>query len=107
MKRFIFEQSDADIISHGGLSLIGQAIKKFTTLSKELDKSVALRHGIKHSDVIKSYLGLIATGKNDFEAINSIDSEFYFMNAMGLSNIPGEATLRQRMDQQAVRFYRW
>ncbi len=104
MKRFIFEQSDADIISHGGLSLIGQAIKQFTTLSQELDKSVALRHGIKHSDVMKSYLGLLATGKNDFEAINTIDSEFYFMNAMGLNNIPGEATLRQRMDQQSKAF---
>jgi len=43
----------------------------------------------------------LATGKNDFEAINAIDSEFYFMNAMGLNNIPGEATQRQRMDQQA------
>lgn len=101
MKRFIFKQSDAYIISHGGLSLIGQAVKQFTTFSQELDKSVPLRHGIKHSEVMKSYLGLLATGKNDFEAINNIDREFYFMNAMELSSIPGEATLRQRTDKQA------
>jgi hypothetical protein len=101
MKRFKFVQSDAEIISHGGLSLVGQAVKKFTSLSQELDKSIALRHGIKHSDVMKSYLGLLATGKNDFEAINTIESEFYFMNALGLDSIPGEATLRQRMDQKA------
>lgn len=104
MKRFKFVKSDAELVSHGGLSLIGQAVKQYTTLSQELDKSVPLRHGIKHSDVMKSYLGLLTTGKNDFEAINTIESEFYFMNAMGLDDIPGEATLRQRMDQQALSF---
>ncbi|VAW60561.1 hypothetical protein MNBD_GAMMA08-423, partial [hydrothermal vent metagenome] len=56
MKRFKIEQSNEDIISHGGLSLIGQAIKQYTNLSKELDSHTSLRHGIKHSDVIKSYL---------------------------------------------------
>jgi hypothetical protein len=104
MKRFKFVQSDAEIISHGGLSLIGQAVKNYTTLAQELDKSVPLRHGIKHSDVMNSYLGLLAMGKNDFEAINTIESEFYFMNAFGLDSIPGEATLRQRMDQKAEAF---
>lgn len=102
MKRFILEQSDAEIISHSGLSLIGQAIKQYTNLTQVLDKGIALRHGIKHSDVVKSYLGLLATGKNDFEAINGIDSEFYFMTALGLNTIPGEATLRQRLDKQRV-----
>ena len=53
MKRFKIEQSDADIISHSGLSLIGQAIKQYTNLSPELDTAVSLRHGTKHSDVIK------------------------------------------------------
>ncbi len=104
MKRFQFVQSNAEIVSQGGLSLVGQAIKRYTSLSSELDKSVALRHGTAHSDVMKSYLGLLSIGKNDFEAINSIDSERYFMTAMELNAIPGEATLRQRMDQQATRF---
>ena len=72
MKRFIIEQSSADIISHSGLSLIGQAIKRYTHLSGQLDASVPMRHGIKHSDVIKSYLALLSIGKNDFEAINGI-----------------------------------
>ncbi len=56
MKRFIIEQSSADIISHSGLSLIGQAIKRYTHLSGQLDASVPMRHGLKHSDVIKSHL---------------------------------------------------
>ncbi len=101
MKRFKIERSDADIISHSGLSLIGQAIKQHTNLSSELDAAVALRHGIKHSDVIKSYLALLSIGKNDFEAINTIESDFYFMSAMDIHDIPCEATLRQRMDNHA------
>jgi len=101
VKRFIIEQSDADIVSHSGLSLIGQAVKRHTNLARELDKGVPLRHGIKHSDVIKSYLAMLCIGKNDFEAINTIESEFYFMSAMNISDIPGEATLRQRLDRHA------
>ncbi len=104
MKRFKIEQSNEDIISHGGLSLIGQAIKQYTHLSKELDSHASLRHGIKHSDIIKSYLALLSIGKNDFEAINTIESEFYFMSAMDINDIPCEATLRQRMDKHAESF---
>lgn len=104
MKHFKIEQSNADIISHSGLSLIGQAIKSHTNLSRQLDANIPLRHGIKHSDVIKSYLALLSIGKNDFEAINTIESEFYFMSAMDINDIPCEATLRQRMDNHADRF---
>ena len=67
MKPFKIEHSNADIISHSGPSLIGQAIKSHTNLSRQRDASIPLRHGIKHSDVIKRYLALLSIGKNDFE----------------------------------------
>jgi hypothetical protein len=104
MKRFKIVQSDADIISHSGLALIGQAVNRYTHLTPQIDTLVPLRHGIKHSDVIKSYLAMLCIGKNDFEAINTIESEHYFMDAMGLDDIPSEATLRQRMDNHALAF---
>ena len=63
-----------------------------------------MQHGIKRSDVIKSFLALLSIGKNDFEAINGIESEFYFTSAMDIDEIPGEATLRQRMDKHAISF---
>jgi len=59
MKRFKIEQSVADIISHNGLALIGQAIKRHTNLTPEINTQVPLRHGTKHSDVIKSYLAIV------------------------------------------------
>ena len=104
MKRFVIEQSDADIISHNGLALIGQAIKRHTNLTPEINTQVPLRHGIKHSDVIKSYLTMVCIGKNDFEAVNTIESENYFMIALDIDDIPSEATLRQRMDGKAKAF---
>ena len=104
MQRFIMERSNADIVSHGGLALIGQAIKNYTKLTREIDTQIPLRHGIHHSDVIKSYLALVSIGKNDFEAINTLESENCFCHAMGLMAIPCEATLRQRMDKHAKAF---
>ncbi len=63
-----------------------------------------LRRGIKHSDVLKSDLALLNSGKNDVEAINNIESECYRMNSMAVKEMPGEATLRQRMDKYADQF---
>ena len=101
MKRFKIVRSNAEITGQSGLALIGQAIKHYTNLSQELDKQIPLRHGIAHSDVIKSYLGLLCVGKNDFEAINTIDSELFYTSALNIKELPSEATLRQRMDHQA------
>lgn len=104
MKRFKIDQSKADIVSHSGFALIGQAVKRYTNLSSELNTQVSLRHGIKHSDVIKSYLGLVCLGKNDFEAINTVESELFFSTSLDIGDIPSEATLRQRMDNNAEAF---
>lgn len=104
MKRFILEKSNADIVSHGGLALVGQAIKRYTNLTREVDAQVPLRHGIQHSDILKIYTALLCIGKNDFEAINTIESEYFFTSAMGVTEIPSEATLRLRMDKHAKDF---
>ena len=104
MKRFILEKSNANIVSHAGLSLLGLAVNKYTTLTQAVDHQVPLRHGIHHSDILKSYLGLVSIGKNDFEAINTIECNDYFCHALGLMDIPSEATLRQRMDKHAKAF---
>ena len=101
MKRFIIEQSSADIISHSGLSLIGQAIhsSQRSVGCQRTDTTWAQALGCYQKP-----LALLSIGKNDFEAINGIESEFYFTSAMDIDEIPGEATLRQRMDKYAISF---
>ncbi len=65
MKRFIVEQSDTEFYtSHSGLALIGLCLNRYSSLSTAVDGAIPLRHGIAHSDLIKSYLGQLCLGKN-------------------------------------------
>jgi len=105
MRRFIIEQSDAEkIVSHAGLALIGQALNNHSGLRKAVDKNVPLRHGISHSDVLFSYMGLLCIGKNDCDAIENVRDDDFYASALNIDTIPSAATLRQRMDARAVEF---
>ena len=65
-------------------------------------KSVPLRHGIAHIDLVRTYLGLLCQGKNDFEAVEGIRDDIFFREALGITRVPSSARLRQRFDEQAV-----
>ncbi len=102
MKRFILEQSDTEFYtSHSGLSLIGLCLNRYTTLSKRRDKTIPLRHGIAHSDLIKSYLGQLCLGKSDFEAVEAARDDRYFKEALAIKDVPSSARLHQRLDTSA------
>lgn len=100
MRRFKIEQSDNEITSNSGLALIGAAINNHTNLSKDLD-NIYLRHGTNHSDIVKSYLGLLSTGKSDYEALSGFQDSEFFKTALDIKNIPTVDRLRQRLDKSA------
>ena len=104
MRRFIIEQSEADIVSHSGLALIGQALNNHSGLGEAIDKNVQLRHGICHSDVLFSYLGLLCIGKSDCDAIENVRDDDFYTSALNIDTVPSAATLRQRMDARATEF---
>ena len=100
--QFILEQSHSEIYaSAGGLAIVGPIINRYSGLKKRL-KSVPLRHGIAHIDLVRTYLGLLCQGKNDFEAVEGIRGDVFFREALGIARIPSSARLRQRFDEQAV-----
>ncbi len=102
MRTFKLEQSDKEITSHAGLALIGAAINKHTSLSKAIDTVLPKRHGTPTSDMVKTYLGLMAQGKNDFEAINNVRYDDFFWHALDLEKqIPTEANIRIRLEKEA------
>ncbi len=101
MRRFEIEQSNSNITSNSGLALIGSAINQHTNLVPQLDKTIPLRHGLAHSDLIKGYLGLLSMGKNDFEAIRAMENDDFFKAALDIETIPTVDRLRQRMDERA------
>lgn len=104
MRRFIIEQSDADFTSHSGLALVGMALNRHSGLPKALDRKVSLRHGIAHSDVLRSYIGLLSLGKSDFEAVENVRDDEFFAEALGITTVPSAVTLRQRLDERAAAF---
>ena len=86
--RFRFEQSPTEIdsgaggLSLGGLSLVGSLINRYSELSSQL-KSLPLRHRISHEDIVRTYLGLLCQGKNDFEAVEGVREDTFFRQALG------------------------
>ena len=82
---FILEQSHSEIYaSAGGLAVVGPIINRHSGLKKRL-KSVPLRHGIAHIDLVRTYLGLLCQGKNDFEAAEGIRDDLFFREALGIA----------------------
>jgi len=101
MQRPRLEQSTKEhYTAQGGLTLIGQAIA-LTRLEAELQR-LPLRHGIAHADIVRSYLGLLAQAKTDFEAFTGARGDPFFAQALGIQRLPSVERLRQRMDEDAV-----
>lgn len=84
------------------MALIGAAIDKNTSLTKAIDTALPKRHGTPTSDMIKTYLGLLSQGKNDYEAINNVRNDGFFRQALGLQKaVPTEANIRIRLENEA------
>lgn len=92
------------LTAHAGLSLIGQYLKRFAQIDQIIDPKFPIKGagGIPTSSLIKSYIGLLCTGKSDFDAIESLRRDDFFLSALGLAAVPSSPTLRQRMDAYAA-----
>ena len=104
MPRFQIEQSDTEFYtSHSGLAMIGMAINQHTPLKKTL-RQVKRRHGIPNIELIRTYVGQLAKGKSDFDAIENVRDDRFFQDALGIRQMPSSARLRQRFDEDASDF---
>lgn len=100
MRSFEIVQSDTDTTtSHAGLAIVGRALRH-TRLGSDLD-AIPLRHGIAHADCATSYVGLLCTGKSDFDAIENKRNDAFFATALGIARVPSAPSLRQRFDEHA------
>ena len=101
MRRFEIVQSDTDTTtSHSGLALVGRALG-LTRLGDDVDDNIPLRHGIAHSDCIVSYVGIVCTGKSDFDAVENRREDAFFKASLGITKVPSAPSLRQRFDEHA------
>lgn len=101
MIKFKLKQSQSIFLSgQSGLVFVGAALSHFVDLNV-LDTRFPKSNGIKLSDVLRSYVGLLATGKSDFDAIESRREDEFYARALGVGQVPSSASLRQRLDEVA------
>ena len=104
MTDFLIKKLPYDLSSQAGLALVGQYLKRIH-FSALVDPKFPVRSGVANSDILRSYLGLLCLGKNDFDAIESCRTDAFFMRSLGLKTVPSSPTLRQRMDAQALDWF--
>ena len=75
-----------NLTAHAGLSLVGQYLKRFAQIDQVIDPRFPIsgKGGINSSSLIKAYIGLMCTGKSDFDAIESLRQDAFFKSALGL-----------------------
>ena len=100
MTDFLIKRLPYDLSSHAGLAFIGKYLKRIN-INGLIDPAFPVRSGIANSDILKSYLGLLCLGKNDFDAIENFRGNAFFMRVLGLRAVPSSPTLRQRLDTHA------
>lgn len=105
MRQFVIQQLDYDLTPVAGLALVGHHLNQIAPVLKCLDSAMAVRNGVQNSDIVRSYLGLLAQGKSDFDAIENYRGDTFFKTALGISLLPSSPTLRQRMDARAVEMF--
>lgn len=64
-------QTSRNLTGHAGLAAVGHCLNHFARLAAAVDSALPVRSGIATSDVVRAYVGLLALGKSDFDAIEN------------------------------------
>jgi len=105
MTDFIIKKLPYELTSNAGLALVGQYFKRLG-INQRIDTKFPLSgKGIANSDILKSYLGLLVQGRNDFDAIEAFRDDAFFSRSLGIGAVPSSPTLRQRMDTHAASWF--
>lgn len=99
--KFKLKQGSERLTDQAGLSLVGLALKKFARLREVLDLAIPKRSGLTVGEIVTAYVGLLCTGKSDFDAIENHRQDGFFAEVLGLSGVPAASTLRTPLDTQA------
>lgn len=99
--KFKLKQGTELFTEHAGLALVGLALRKFAGVRQVIDGAISKRSGLKVGELVTAYLGLLCTGKSDFDAIENHRDDPFFTEALGLSSVPAASTLRMQFDLKA------
>lgn len=99
--KFKISTTSEQLVSHSGLALAGQLLQA-TDLRARLDALAVPgkpKPGTPHADVLLAMIGLLCLGKSDFADIEAFRKDPFFPKALGLTVVPSEPTLRQRLQE--------
>lgn len=101
--KFIITTTKEFLTSHSGLAMIG-VLARDSGLGKNLNKVLPNKKAsaIGSDDAVIAMMGLLSLAKPDFNAIEHFREDDYFRSALGLTTVPSEPTLRQRIDEIAT-----
>lgn len=98
MRKLIVKQLSYDLTPVAGLALVGHCLESLKPALSGVDAALPVRSGVRNSDILRSYLGLLTQGKSDFDAIEAYRGDAFYKSALGIGLLPSSPTLRQRMD---------
>lgn len=101
--KFVIAETEEFLTSHSGLAILGALIQGSGLRQSLKGILPTKRLGSKSSfDALVSMAGLLSLAKPDFAAIEPFRNDDYFRMTLGLTDVPSESTLRQRLDEIAV-----
>jgi hypothetical protein len=102
--QFIISKTDEVLVPQAGLAVVGALLRDTAIKARANAISLAVcpRPEIKHGEVLTAAIGLLCLGKSDYTDIEAFRGDEFFGRALGLSRVPSEETLRQRLDQLGI-----
>jgi hypothetical protein len=96
----IIERCKDEINSIGGISLIGGILNSLTAIEEFKNMNfVGVKTGhYSHSEIIRSFLGILSLGKSDFNDVELYRNDTFFRDCLKLRKVPSESIIRQRLD---------
>ncbi len=102
MAHFTLKRSSKlQLISCAGIAPLGQGCQAAQE-DAVIHPKLPVSQGMKSSDVVKAMFGLLALGKNNFEAIETFREDSLFKEILGLSNVPGCVWILWHLDARAA-----
>ena len=101
MPKIKIEQSQTETYSaQGGLLLVGQCLNNYADL-EEISTPFGPGGEVSNADIVRTYVGLLAQGKSDFEAAENVRNNKPFKLSLSIKRVLSASRLRQRMDENA------
>lgn len=103
MKTFDVKETNERIMPASGLAIVGTILNKFHFVKRFNARPNSGKRSGKHirlGDLLATYIAMLCMGKPGFASVHEMDDDpEAFRMCLGISRIPSEETLRQRLDE--------